>query len=273
MATRLSARYLRSVVAAAAVVLGTAAGPRAAAGPPPAGADRAAFGGNAARLEVHPQRVPIDLFYGGATLQVDADVRAGRTYAVLLEGRREPLTVKRKGKVWSLLWMNVGEVTFADVPTVYLLQTNAPRGGPASAASLAAAGMGYDVLSRRAGADAAAFRELIRMKEKEGFYAVAPEAVELEPKGEGTAHLTASLPLTARIPPGDYAVSLIGFDGDHTQRLAETTVRLERTGLARSLHDLAMEHGLLYGCTAVLIAMLAGFGTGLIFGKGAMKGH
>jgi uncharacterized protein (TIGR02186 family) len=227
----------------------------------------------AATFTVQPQQVSIGLFYAGTTIRVTADLPADRSYAVLLEGQRESLTVKRKGKVWGLFWMNVGEIEFAEVPTVYLLQTSAPLSSLASAEQLAEEGLGYPALVRRAGADTAAFRELIHLKEKEGFFSITTDAIELESTGRGTARLSASLPLPARIPAGDYAVNLIGFDGGRVRCLEQVPVHLEQAGLARTLHSLAMEQGLLYGCTAVIIAVLAGLGTGLIFGKGTSKGH
>jgi uncharacterized protein (TIGR02186 family) len=230
-------------------------------------------GGGTTTFTVQPEQVPIDLFYGGTTLRAQADLAADRPCVVLLEGPRGPLKLKRKGKVWGLLWMNVGEVELSEVPTVYLLQTSAALSSPAGARRLAEAGLGYAALARRAGSDTAAFQELIQLKEKEGFFSVAGGAVSLEPTERGTTHLSASIPLSARIPAGEYSVSLIGFDGHHARRLAQATVRLEQVGLARALHSLAMERGLLYGCTAVIIAVLAGLGTGLIFGKGTAKGH
>jgi hypothetical protein len=230
-------------------------------------------GGGPTTFTVQPEQVPIDLFYGGSTIQVQADLAADRPCAVLLEGPRGPLTLKRKGKVWGLLWMNVGEVELSEVPTVYLLQTSTALSGPGGARRLAEAGLGYAALARRAGSDTTTFQELIQLKEKEGFFSIGAGAVSLEPTERGTARLSASIPLSARIPAGEYSVNLIGFDGDHARRLARATVRLEQVGLARALHSLAMERGLLYGCTAVIIAVLAGLGTGLIFGKGTAKGH
>jgi uncharacterized protein (TIGR02186 family) len=262
-----------AVVVIAVTALGPQAMPQAVESPPLKGADPAPAGNGVATFAVEPRRVPIDLFYGGSTIRVTADLPADRFYAVLLEGQREPLTVKRKGKVWGLLWMNVGEVDFAEVPTVYLLRTSAPGNTLANTGRLPEDELGYASLTRLAGADTAVFRELVRLKEKEGFFSIKPGAVSLEPTGEGTAHLSTSLPLSARIPEGDYTVSLVGFDGGRARRLGQTTVHLEQVGLALALHSLAMERGLLYGCTAVIIAMLAGLGTGLIFGKGTSKGH
>jgi uncharacterized protein (TIGR02186 family) len=246
-----------------------AAPPAPSPGPaPPGGRDQTTV-----RLEVQPQEVPIGLFYGGTTIQVTAELPAGLPCAVLLEGQHEELTLKRKGKVWGILWMNVSEVEFAEVPAVYLLRASAPLDGLASAEQLAAAGLGYAALAHRAGGSPADFQELVKMKEKEKFFSIDPSAITFAPVEPASVRLSASLPLTARIPAGQYTITLFGFDGGRIQRLSEATVRLEQAGLARTLHSLAMEHGLLYGCTAVLIAMLAGFGTGLIFGKGASKGH
>jgi uncharacterized protein (TIGR02186 family) len=261
---RYSLRPLGFAVVIIAVGGGLVPAPCAAAQPAPVAADS---------LAIQPREVPIGLFYGGTTIEVTAEVPAGRPYAILLEGHPKPLTVKRKGKVWGLLWMNVAEEEFAEVPTVYLLQTNAPLRDLASDEQLAAAGLGYDALVRRAGGDAVAFQELVELKEKEGFFAIDPSALVLAATAQGTAHLSASFPLAARIPAGEYTVRLYGFSGGDVQLMAQSVVKLEQIGLVLAMHTLAMEHGLLFGCTAVAIAMLAGFSTGLVFGRGSSAGH
>jgi len=224
-------------------------------------------------LSVEPARVPIGLFYGGAELRVSADLPADIPAVVVIQGESAPVNLKKKGKVWGILWMNVGDVAFESVPEVYLLASSAPLKELADEETLTRAGLGYQALARTSGGDQGDFGEFVKLSESEGLYSVRDQGVKRQPGTDGATHLDASLPISARIPAGEYVVRVVGFEHGTPRCLGSTTVTLEQTGLARSLRTIAFEHGLLYGILAVVVALLAGIATGLIFGKGASKGH
>jgi len=240
---------------------------------PPGAVPRGDQAPGVVRLYVQPTRVDINLFYGGATIQVRAHVPASMALALVLEGRRAPLTVKRKGRVWGMLWMNVGDVEFDEVPTTYLLATSARLPDLAPRVELERLGLGYEALALAARGNAGDFRELIKLKEKDGLFSVAEGSLRLEP-GNGTySRLSASLRLSAKAPAGQYEIRLFGFQGGEGRCLDSTGLVLEPVGFVRDLHVLATERGLLYGCVAVVVALIAGLATGLVFGRGAGKGH
>jgi len=224
-------------------------------------------------LTVDPTDVTIHFFYSGSDLTVGADVPAGTRAAVVLEGEPSHVELREKGRVWGVLWMGVGDVEFDRVPSAYLVATSDPLADLAPARTLKRLGVGYDALASRAGGDASMFRELTKLKESEGLFAIDEGGVHLEPAEAGSAHLAASFPLSARVPIGTYTVRLLDFSDGGGRCLASTEVTVEQGGLVRTLRSLALDHGLLYGIVAVLIALLAGIGTGLIFGRGASQGH
>jgi len=49
---------------------------------------------------------------------------------------------------------------------------------------------------------------------------------------------------------------------------ATSKVTVERVGIVDRLTSMAQKNGALYGIVAIAAALLAGFGVGLIFGKG-----
>jgi hypothetical protein len=228
-------------------------------------------------LRVQPTRVGIGLGYAGTTLEVEAAVPAGYQAAVRLTGHRQRLELKRLGKRAGLLWMNVGEVAFDDVPVVYQLATSAPLAALGSPATLARLGLGYDAVLP----PAAPLRgELVRLKQHEGLFAVREAALARdaaqEPPGASVAaagtvaaapptRLRATITLPPRAPIGEYVVDLIGFKDQEGTVLATTTVRLEQEGAVRALRRLAVDHGLLYGIVASAIAIVVGLLTGLVF--------
>lgn len=231
-----------------------------------------AGGAPAKNLSVEPTQVPIGLFYGGAELHISAELPADMPAAVLIRGKSAPLNVKKKGKVWGVLWMNVGDAAYERVPEVYLLAASAPLKDLANDETLDRAGLGYQALARDSGGDQALFAEVVKLQEGDGLFSVRNDGVKVR-SDAGVAHLEASLPISARVPPGTYTVQVLGFEHGKPRCLGSTTVTLEQTGLARSLRTIAYDHGLLYGILAVVVALLAGIATGLVFGKGASKGH
>jgi uncharacterized protein (TIGR02186 family) len=227
---------------------------------------------SAVDLRAEPGTIPIGLWYDGSEVRLTADVPPGMPVAILLEGKYAPLELKKKGKVWGVLWMNVGDLTYDEVPDAYILATSAPLRDLADEATLAHAGIGYPALALAAGGDAAFFGEVIKLQEHDGLFSQSEGTVKLQPTG-GRSHVEATLPLHAHLPAGEYSIRLIGFDHGTPRCLGSTGVKLEASGVAKQLRALAMEQGLLYGITAVIVALVAGLATGLVFGKGASKAH
>jgi len=229
--------------------------------------------GPAEKVSVEPGEIDIDLLYSGSRPVVRAEVPAVPMVAVRLMGHRERLELKRKGKVWGFLWLSVGDVTLEEVPVAYLLATSAPLARLVPAGEGGVPTLGYPALAAVAGADAEYFPELVKLKEREGLFGIDEGGAELTSIDSATASVTASFDLPARIPAGDYTIDVLGFENGAERRLATTTLHVEHAGLARTLRSLALEHGLLYGVSAVAVALLAGVLTGFVFGLKSGKGH
>jgi uncharacterized protein (TIGR02186 family) len=224
-------------------------------------------------VTVEPDRIGVDLFYGGATPRVQATVPAGNQVAVRLMGKRERVELKTKGKVGGVLWMSVGEVALESVPSAYLVATSVPLAKLAPEPELDRFDLGYAALARHAGSEAAAFEQFVKLKEQEGVYRVDEGAVDLQPSGPKQATVSVSIPLPARTPVGEYEVDVIGFEHGHGHEIGTASLRLEQAGLVRALRALAVDRSLVYGFAAVLVAIVAGVLTGLIFGRKAGGAH
>ncbi len=225
-------------------------------------------------VSLEPDAIPIGMRYRGATVRVSAEVPAGYGVAIRVLGRAETLEMKRKGKVAHLLWMSVGEVTFQAVPAVYFLLTSMPLAHLAPASALREWKLGYEALASAAGWEPGLSPELIRLKETEGCFRVGEGQLVRSgaTPGGATDRWTGRFRFPAQAPAGEYAVDLFGFHDRRVVHLASTTVRLERTGAARLLRSVAMEHGLIYGGVAIVVAVLAGLFTGFVFHPRRGKG-
>jgi hypothetical protein len=244
-------------------------------------------------LEVRPATVRMNLFYRGTKVDVRAGVPAGYSgAAVRLMGHAERLELKKKGKWAGVLWMSVGDVVFDDVPIVYQLITSAPLTDLAGPEVLAKWKLGYDALLVSSGGEPALREELVKLKAASGLFLVeagtlreqkggdqrVPGSVAAAEGGQEGApaalrFLHGSFQLSPRAPAGDYVVDLIGFKNRRAFPLASVKLRVEYTGVVRALRELAMHHGLLYGVGAVVIAIVVGLLTGLVFDRKTDEGH
>ena len=234
-------------------------------------------GPTAPGVTVEPARVEMTMFYSGSGVHVRARVPAGAQVAILLTGRERDLDLKRKGKVFGIIWMNVADVHFEAVPSLYHLRTTCTLAQLAPPEVLERLGLGLDALgsrSARALADPSLFRELARLEWRDGLWDVTEAAVTLgAPRADGTTLAEADFLLPARTPPGEYRVRVYTFAGGEAELAGEAGLRVEQAGVAALISDLARRHGLLYGILAVVAAGAAGLLTGVVFGLGSKKGH
>lgn len=247
-------------------------------------------------IVVAPQRVEINLFYGGATIEVGAQVPAGYEAAVRLMARPERLELKRLGKKAGVLWMSVGDATFENIPVVYQVLTSAPLADMGSPTERTRWMLGYDSLVPNSAPAASLRSQLVGLKEHEGLFAVREKALERgDPRaaskipqptsaaaaGDPMSNAVSDAPgllrgtfrLPARAPAGDYTLDLIGFKDQRAVHLASATLHVEQVGVVRTLRELALDHGLFYGIAACLIAIAAGLVTGRLFRSRSDEGH
>jgi hypothetical protein len=241
---------------------------------PPAEALPQDGAGPRAAIEVKPGDVEIGMFYRGTNVHVEGVAPAGYRLALVCLGAEDKVELKRKGKVLQVLWMNVGDVSFEHVPSLYLASwepraQDLPRASPDPAAA-------YDhieaqVLPAQADSDTRRlFREFVKLKEEENLYSSAP--LHLDGSTSGSRRISADFFLPATAPAGSYEVRLVGQRGGANEILATERLVTRRVGLASLISSAAATHGLLYGILSVLLAIVAGFLTGVIF-AGAKKGH
>ena len=231
----------------------------------------------AGSLRLDPTDVPVTLFFDGTAVHFEAAIPAGAEAAVICAGPPADVELKKKGRVFNLLWMNTGEIVFEQVPLVYIAAATKPIAELASAAELEELGAGYDALAAKCagagGERARLFGEFLRLKESEGLYSLSERDAGTGMPSGGSTRFSGALEIPAKMPPGEYAVRLLVFEHGGG-RVADTrTLRIARTGAAAFITDLAREHGLLYGILAVVIALAVGLLTGLVFGLGSKGGH
>ena len=119
--------------------------------------------------------------------------------------------MKEKGKVGGVLWMSVGDLDFDSVPVLYQVLTTAPLDTLAPPAILVQLKLGYAaVIVPHDSASARFVPELIKLKEREGLYAMHEGGLKAS-GGGAEVRVEGAFTLPAAVPPGEYAIELVGF--------------------------------------------------------------
>lgn len=230
-------------------------------------------------MRVDPTEIGVNLFYKGASVDVEGVVPSGYDVAVVCTGQKGSIELKRKGKVAGFLWMNVAELVFEDVPSLYLLSTSAALDELAPAPVLEELGVGYAALESRVRRSPdrtvqdADFREFLKLKESERLYSYEEGGVELEAGPDRAMHVSVECWLPTKAPWGEYEIRLLGFKAGRGELLRTERLELGPVGVTARISTLATRQGLLYGIFAVVIALGVGLLTGLAFGLASKKGH
>lgn len=215
----------------------------------------------------------MDALYDGTTLSVSGEVPAGSDVVLRLVGAPETLHLREKGKVFGLLWMNVGTVEFENVPGVYLVAASRSFDDlGAAGAALRVGGLHERIVQQHPAAadELDAVTELLRLKIGNGLYAESAQQVRLAEDKDGVRAFTASLSVPSALAPGEYTLEAVAVRDGAVLGSASAPVRAQLVGLPAWLSRMAFDNGLLYGVLATVIAILSGLAIGMVFqSKGA----
>ncbi len=222
----------------------------------------------ATSLQVDRPRVEISAFYNGTVVRATGTVPAGAEAVIRVSGRPETLHLKKKGKAAGVLWMNIGDLTFANAPKVYMLYSSDGEGALFGKPDLE---FSYKALERRVEIEPAGedkgfwFGEFLKLKKKNEVYAEFPGAIVWDGEdGDGrTFHVDLVVP--PRMGADDYRIDLYAVKDGAIVGTASSRLEIRQVGFPKKLTSLAFDHALLYGVFSVLIAVAAGLLMGVLF--------
>lgn len=226
-------------------------------------------------IKANHNHVDIDFFYNGSTVSVTGDAGKDTDLIVTItSAEQHPQNLRRKGHVGGILWMNVGGVTFEGVPGLYMVHSTRDIDSILKPDARDSYGIGYPALMKRADVSGVEdgererwSAEFIKFKEASHLYSAASGTITTEDSG-GDQSFALHVDWPYQAQPGDYVVTVHEVKDGKVMDTAETSVVVEQVGLVKTLANMARNNGALYGIVAILIALGAGFGVGLIFGKG-----
>tara|TARA_R110002072_G_scaffold26340_4_gene87313 strand:+ start:426 stop:1229 length:804 start_codon:yes stop_codon:yes gene_type:complete len=217
------------------------------------------------------------ILYGAAR-----GVEPGDDIVVVVRGPARDLRVMRKERVFGI-WINRAPVRFEDVPGYYAVASTRPLSEVGSFSALRRAGIGLEHLRLSApdterqetrfgvevtvsdiGGEVVDYRAAIgRVRKLEGLFTETSEGVEILDGGLFRANIA----LPPRTPVGDYTADVYLFRDGRPVASRSASLDVRKAGLERLIYNFAYENSILYGLTAVALALLFGWGAAAIFNR------
>jgi uncharacterized protein (TIGR02186 family) len=229
------------------------------------------IGTSTSEIAITPDFRGADLTVFGAITGSDQLLLAVGQYdlVVVLEGPREPVTVRKKQRVFGI-WINTSSLTFEAVPHSYSMTSSRAIDDITTPLDLYDGRIGIDqiplVLIHSAG-DSSNFdefrRAFHRIQDAGGLYERDPSGVRFV---SGNL-FKASLRLPANIPNGVHTVRAYLFKSGNLVTETSMPLRVVKTGLEQMITDAAHDQPLAYGAFAVLLALATGWTASVVFNK------
>ena len=185
--------------------------------------------------------------------------------AVVVRGPAVPITLRKKARVAGV-WINTDSVRFETAPGFYSVATSAPIRDLVDERNAAIWEIGVDYLQlsptgMESPETGNAFQAgLIDLRRRAGLYA----------EHEGAVRVTQNVLYQARIaipsavPVGDYTAEIYLIRKGKVIARTTSPIHIGKSGFERWVYVAAHKHSLQYGLVAVGLALLAGWGAGLV---------
>lgn len=241
--------------------------------PPLAAPDEAPeTGGQPLVAQLSQQRVEITTAFTGAEILVFGATdrmlggEQGDHVLVVATGPVQPMVVRRRVRVLGFLWVNGPSARYHQVPGYYAITGTRPAWQILPEEERRAKRLGLDNLPLvQLGAQGPSYRAaLLELKQAAGLWLEDERPVEIE----GGRLFHARLPLPATVATGDYRVEVLLVRDQRVVARQELPLRVERTGTAAQIADVAQTQPLMYGIVCVLLAGLAGWAGSILFRRG-----
>jgi len=230
-------------------------------------------------MKLAPGEVLISSGYNGTEISASGKIPQDADVVIKVTGLPEDLNLKKKGRAMGILWMNLSTLHFHHAPNIYMiyLSEDTSKLFESGSEEWKKMAVGFESLKKKIDIAPenedtdAIFQEFLKLKQREGFYAMHENAVTYGKPEDGTKTYKAELSLPSALKPGTYQIEAMTFRrGDLLGTVSEDLTAKE-IGLPSFISSLAFNHGTLYGTLSAVIAILAGLLTGVLFGgsKGA----
>jgi uncharacterized protein (TIGR02186 family) len=223
--------------------------------------------------------ISVDFFYHGSTVSVRGISDPGTDLIIKFTSDDGRESLRKKGKVGGLLWMNTGELDIEHVPNFYSIHSTKNVEDILSRDELNKYVIGYPALEKHVTMNASDesekakwFNEFKKFKESSNLYTETTGKISLTEK-DGVQHYYILTEWPYQAAPGHYTVTVYAVKDKKVLETAISNVAVEQVGMVKSFSNMAKNNAALYGTIAILAALAAGFGVGLVFRKSGGGAH
>jgi uncharacterized protein (TIGR02186 family) len=219
--------------------------------------------------------INIDFFYHGSSVSIRGVSDPGTDLIIKIASPEGHQALKKRGKVAGLLWMNVGELKFENVPNLYSLHSTKKLEDILAPEEMEKYVLGYPALEKHVGISPLTtqeekdkwFNEFLKYKQASNLYASDYGKISTTIQ-DGKQQYYVLTPWPYQATPGDYIVTVYAVKDKKIVEKAEAKVQVQQIGTVKTLATMAKSRGALYGLLSILAALGAGFGVGMVFRKG-----
>ncbi|MGL4542437.1 MAG: TIGR02186 family protein, partial [Polymorphobacter sp.] len=184
---------------------------------------------------------------------------------VVMRGPAEPITVRKKARVAGI-WVNTASVRFESAPGFYAVATSAPIAKLVDERTAAIWEIGVSSLQLSPTGEASPEqteifeRGLIDQRRRAGLFAEHEGAVGISQN----ILYRARIAIPSTVPVGSYTAQIFLVRKGEVIAQSTSPVEIDKSGFERWIFVAAHNHAFLYGLAAVALALLAGWGAGLV---------
>ncbi len=226
--------------------------------------------------ETNPGKIPITLGYHGTKVEISGKDLTANDLIVQIHSDLGEEHLKYIGKAGGIFWMKLGNMIFENVPAVYLVYSTKPIHDIIPHETCKELSISFDALRKKAEIKSDLknldrekwLNEFLKFKKEQHLYHEESGIIHVDSANHSYT-VTIDWPFEA--PPGEYYVEVFAIQDGKVVDKAESKIKVERVGIEKTLSHMAFEKPALYGIIAIVVAIVAGFGVGMVFKGGG--GH
>lgn len=212
-------------------------------------------------------RIAMDSSFNGTRMFLFGARNAGGDVVVVVRGPLRNFVVRKKEE-FAGLWVNRSRMKFWGIPEFYAIAASKPLDRIESGAVFSRLGLGEKQLfSRPPARKAQEFADFsaafVAHQRADRLYVGQPGEIGF--MGETLFKTVIEFP--DNIPPGDYTAEIYLLSGGEIVGMQSMPIKVVKTGLDAFFYDFAHGRPLLYGLTAIVLALSAGWFAGRLFEK------
>jgi hypothetical protein len=226
-----------------------------------------AWTGQSYDLTINPEVFEINTFYSGAQLAISGEIPNRQDVIIEIAGPVIDNQFDLKQRVGPF-WMTRDKADLNGAPAMYVLLLPGGREWQREATALS---LGLGKLKTKISIHSDTlppddlFNMFLELKKSEGQYLLQNNAVTYAPTENGNKRFTADFRFPRSTVTGKYTVKAVAVaDGVKCMEQSRSFV-VNEVGFVRLIDDLATNQRLIYGISAVVIALFAGSAMGILF--------